>query len=53
MKLVEERAPHGFMSIDDVITPAEIQQVTEEYRATAGFALNELNEASSLAAQRY
>jgi 2-polyprenyl-6-methoxyphenol hydroxylase-like FAD-dependent oxidoreductase len=53
MKLVEERAPHGFVSIDDVISPAEILQVTEGYRATAGFALKELNDGMSLAAQRY
>lgn len=53
MKLVEERAPNGFMSIDDVITPDEILQVTEGYRATAGFALNELNEGVSLATPRY
>ena len=53
MKLVEERAPFSFMSIDDIITPAEILQVTEGYRATAGFALKELNEGESLATRRY
>ncbi len=39
MKLVEERAPLGFDNIDDVITPAEILEVTDGYRRTAGFAL--------------
>jgi 2-polyprenyl-6-methoxyphenol hydroxylase-like FAD-dependent oxidoreductase len=53
MKLVEERAPFGFMSINNIITPAEILQVTEGYRATAGFALKELNEGMSLATRRY
>ncbi len=53
MKLVEERAPNGFMSIEDVISVDEILQVTEGYRATAGFALTALNEGVSLATPRY
>jgi 2-polyprenyl-6-methoxyphenol hydroxylase-like FAD-dependent oxidoreductase len=51
MKLVEERAPDGFTHIDDVISPAEIALVTERYRATAGFAVAELNHGVSLADQ--
>ena len=42
MQLVHERAPHGFDDIDDVITRAEIDEVTEAYRTTAGFALSAL-----------
>ncbi len=42
MKLVEERAPHGFADIDEVITKAEIEQATEQYRRTAGFAVASL-----------
>lgn len=53
MKLVEERAPNGFTSIDAVISPAEILQVTEGYRATAGFALADLNAGMSLADRDY
>lgn len=53
MKLVEERAPNGFTHINDVITPDEILQVTEGYRATAGFALKALNEGVSLATAQY
>ena len=53
MKLVEERTPSGFAHIDDVITPAEIAQVTEGYRATAGFALADLNNDRSLADRDY
>ncbi len=53
MKLVEERAPHGFTHIDDVISPAEILQVTEGYRTTAGFALSALNHGNSLADLAY
>jgi len=40
MKLVEERAPGGFADIAEVISPAEIAQVTGDYRRTAGFALS-------------
>jgi 2-polyprenyl-6-methoxyphenol hydroxylase-like FAD-dependent oxidoreductase len=42
MQLVHERAPHGFTAVDDVITRAEIDEVTESYRRTAGFALSTL-----------
>jgi hypothetical protein len=53
MQLVEERAPDGFAHIDDVISPAEILQVTEGYRRTAGFALEALSAGVSLADQQY
>ncbi len=53
MQLVEERAPHGFTSIDDVITPDEIAAVTEGYRRTAGFALAALHDGTSLADRTY
>ena len=39
MQLVHERAPEGFDDIDSVITRDEIDEVTEAYRSTAGFAL--------------
>ena len=48
MQLVHERAPHGFDDIDDVITRAEIDEVTEAYRTTAGFALSPRNDPRSL-----
>lgn len=53
MQLVEQRAPDGFVSIDDVITPDEIAEVTEGYRRTAGFALASLHEGMSLADRSY
>jgi 2-polyprenyl-6-methoxyphenol hydroxylase-like FAD-dependent oxidoreductase len=53
MQLVEERAPDGFAHIDDVISPAEVLQVTEGYRRTAGFALEALAAGVSLADQQY
>jgi hypothetical protein len=42
MQLVHERAPEGFVDIDDVISRAEIDAATEAYRRTAGFALSAL-----------
>jgi 5-methylphenazine-1-carboxylate 1-monooxygenase len=43
MRLVEERAPDGFASIHDVISPEEILEATDGYRTTAGFALAALS----------
>lgn len=48
MQLVEDRAPNGFARLGDVITPDEILAATEGYRATAGFAVDELNNRPSL-----
>ena len=42
MQLVHERVPDGFSDINSVITRDEIDQVTEAYRSTAGFALSAL-----------
>jgi 5-methylphenazine-1-carboxylate 1-monooxygenase len=42
MQLVHERAPDGFSDVDSVITNAEIDEVTEAYRHTGGFALSAL-----------
>ncbi len=53
MRLVHERAPDGFSSIDDVITRDEILQVTDGYRRTAGFALEALASGRSLADADY
>jgi 2-polyprenyl-6-methoxyphenol hydroxylase-like FAD-dependent oxidoreductase len=44
MQLVHERAPDGFDDVDTVITRAEIDEVTESYRRTAGFALSALRD---------
>ena len=53
MQLVEERAPDGFDSIGDVISPDEIAHITEGYRRTAGFALTALDDPTSLADRDY
>jgi 2-polyprenyl-6-methoxyphenol hydroxylase-like FAD-dependent oxidoreductase len=44
MQLVHERAPDGFDDIDAVITRREIDEVTQTYRRTAGFALQALQD---------
>ena len=53
MQLVEERAPDGFDHLSDVITPAEILEVTDGYRKMAGFSLQQLHERPSLADMQY
>jgi 2-polyprenyl-6-methoxyphenol hydroxylase-like FAD-dependent oxidoreductase len=53
MKLVEERAPDGFTDIADVITPEEIDEVTAEYRRTAGFSVADLQRGESLLLRPY
>jgi 5-methylphenazine-1-carboxylate 1-monooxygenase len=53
MQLVEERAPDGFTHVADVITPEEIAEVTERYRATAGFSLTALQRDLSLVEDPY
>jgi 2-polyprenyl-6-methoxyphenol hydroxylase-like FAD-dependent oxidoreductase len=53
MQLVEERAPDGFASLADVITPEEILEVTDGYRKMAGFSLQQLQNRPSLADMPY
>jgi 2-polyprenyl-6-methoxyphenol hydroxylase-like FAD-dependent oxidoreductase len=53
MQLVEQRAPDGFASLSDVISPAEILEVTDGYRKMAGFSLQQLHDRPSLADLRY
>ncbi len=49
MQMVEDRAPDGFRSLDDVITRSELQEVADRYKKIAGFAIEELNTRPSLA----
>jgi 2-polyprenyl-6-methoxyphenol hydroxylase-like FAD-dependent oxidoreductase len=53
MQLVEERAPDGFGQLSEVITPAEILEVTDGYRKMAGFSLQQLHDRPSLAEMQY
>ena len=43
MQLVEERAPHGFGRLEDVISRAELEEIAARYKAVAGFDRDLLN----------
>lgn len=48
MLVAAERAPQGFASIDDVVPPAEREQIAADYKTAAGFLPEILNERPSL-----
>ncbi len=48
LDLVEERAPDGFTTLDDVISRAELEEISQNYRRTAGFDPEVLNHRPSL-----
>ena len=48
LQIVEERAPDGFTNLDDVISPAELEQIAGAYKGTAGFDIEALNSRPSL-----
>jgi hypothetical protein len=43
MVVVEERAPNGFVNIEDVMSRAELEEITSRYRNIAGFEVASLN----------
>lgn len=43
MQIAEERAPEGFGAIEDVIPRAELEQIADRYKQTAGFAIDQVN----------
>jgi 2-polyprenyl-6-methoxyphenol hydroxylase-like FAD-dependent oxidoreductase len=47
-EIVEERAPDGFTNIDDVISRAELEDISRRYKVTAGFDPTILNNRPSL-----
>ncbi|MDQ4103106.1 MAG: flavin-dependent oxidoreductase [Actinomycetota bacterium] len=47
LQLVEQRAPDGFTSIEDVMTRDELEAIAAQYRKTAGFDAETLNAAPS------
>jgi len=47
-ELVEERAPNGFTNIYDVISRDELERISAQYKVTAGFDPNILNNRPSL-----
>ena len=48
MEIVEARAPNGFTAIDDVISRAELEAISADYKRTAGFDPEALNSRPSL-----
>ena len=47
MQMAYERAPDGFVSIDDVFVTGELESVAAQYKRVAGFHPDELNERAS------
>jgi hypothetical protein len=47
MQMAYERAPDGFVSVDDVFGAGELEAVASEYKRVAGFHPAELNERAS------
>lgn len=43
MQIVEERAPHGFVNLDDVISQRELEEIANKYKHIAGFDKDKLN----------
>jgi 2-polyprenyl-6-methoxyphenol hydroxylase-like FAD-dependent oxidoreductase len=48
LDLVEARAPDGFANLDEVISHAELEEISRNYRRTAGFDPETLNRRASL-----
>jgi 2-polyprenyl-6-methoxyphenol hydroxylase-like FAD-dependent oxidoreductase len=43
MQLAEERAPHGFGHIHEVISQQALEEIAARYKQTAGFNLDQVN----------
>jgi 2-polyprenyl-6-methoxyphenol hydroxylase-like FAD-dependent oxidoreductase len=43
MQIAEERAPHGFNHVHDVISQAELEEIAARYKQTARFAVSQVN----------
>ena len=43
MQLAEERAPHGFSDVHEVISLAELESIAARYKQTAGFSRQQVN----------
>jgi 2-polyprenyl-6-methoxyphenol hydroxylase-like FAD-dependent oxidoreductase len=44
MQIVEERAPNGFQNLYDVISQAELEEISKRYKQVAGFDQETLNQ---------
>lgn len=52
MEIVEQRAPEGFTNLDDVISSEEMEAISRDYKRTAGFDPDVLNNRPSLSVRR-
>lgn len=52
LDLVADRSPQRFERLEDVVSTAELEQIIDDYRRTAGFDPTMLNERASLTARR-
>ena len=52
MEIVEQRAPDGFTNLDDVVSREELDGISADYRRTAGFDPDVLNNRPTLSVQR-
>jgi 5-methylphenazine-1-carboxylate 1-monooxygenase len=52
MYLAEARAPEGFSNVNDVISRSELEEISNRYKALAGFDVKALQEAASRAARQ-
>jgi 2-polyprenyl-6-methoxyphenol hydroxylase-like FAD-dependent oxidoreductase len=50
MQIAEERAPNGFNHIHEVISQAELEEIAQRYKQTAGFTVNQVNQKAAKAA---
>lgn len=44
MQIAEERAPRGFKHIHEVMSQAELEEISLRYKQTAGFTVNQVNQ---------
>jgi 5-methylphenazine-1-carboxylate 1-monooxygenase len=44
MQIAEERAPNGFKHIHEVMSHAELEDISLRYKQTAGFTVNQVNQ---------
>jgi hypothetical protein len=51
--IVEERAPDGFVDLGAVISPEELEEISQSYKRTAGFEAEALNNRPSLSVARH
>ena len=49
MEIVEERAPDGFTTLDEIVSRQELEDLSRQYKRTAGFDPDVLNRRPSLA----